>query len=235
MEAAYKRSPFLVAAVLFVASGIHKTTAFSMNSPLTPTQPPPFANPSTPEEVVQNQLFYYQTSQLSKAYDLCSPGNKQATGSLKEFERLHNVPPYDLILNHERADVMLEVMNTAFDSAGGGGPVRDAELYIGAEELAGEDEGRKLLDVACCLVHIRPNRKARRQFPVWFWWEVSKLPDDTTEISGDVDGKWMVDCILPDFEDLDFETESLSIENFLDEEDLDDDDDEITIYWDFEV
>ncbi len=53
--------------------------------------------------------------------------------------------------------------------------------------------------------------------------------------------RWMVDCIQPDFEDLDFETESLSIDNFLEGEedkeegDDDDDDGELTIYWDFNM
>mmetsp|Transcript_26162 Transcript_26162/g.45542 ORF Transcript_26162/g.45542 Transcript_26162/m.45542 type:complete len:93 (-) Transcript_26162:50-328(-) len=42
--------------------------------------------------------------------------------------------------------------------------------------------------------------------------------------------KWMVDCIMPDFEDLDFEMESLSIDDF-DGKDGDDGD-ELTIYWD---
>jgi len=47
--------------------------------------------------------------------------------------------------------------------------------------------------------------------------------------------RWMVECIMPDFDDLDFETESLSIENFGGEEgDEDEDEDEITIYWDFD-
>ena len=54
--------------------------------------------------------------------------------------------------------------------------------------------------------------------------------------------RWLVDCISPDFEDLDFETESLlSIEDFMndDSEDGDDDDDEdgeyddITIFLDY--
>ena len=44
--------------------------------------------------------------------------------------------------------------------------------------------------------------------------------------------KWMVDCIMPDFDDLDFETQALSIEDFGD--DGDGDEDELTIYWDFD-
>ena len=53
--------------------------------------------------------------------------------------------------------------------------------------------------------------------------------------------RWLVDCISPDFEDLDFEAESLSIEDFMDDvyddDDEDDDDeggeyDDITIFLD---
>jgi len=44
---------------------------------------------------------------------------------------------------------------------------------------------------------------------------------------------WMVDCIMPDFEDLDFETQSLSIEDFGAEDSEGDDD--FTIFWDFDA
>ena len=44
--------------------------------------------------------------------------------------------------------------------------------------------------------------------------------------------QWMVDCVIPDFEDLDFETDSLSIEEFGGEEGGEGDDDDLTIYWD---
>jgi hypothetical protein len=108
--------------------------------------------------------------------------------------------------------------------------------------------------------------------PVWFWWEMSLIEmniSTPTSIAEDVGyngdllsmtasssslglagtstdtdtiTRWMVDCIQPDFEDLDFETEALSIENFLDDTDADDeegedddDGDELTIYWDFNM
>ena len=177
-------------------------------------QPPPFPHPSSPEEVVQNQLHFYQTSQLARAFEeCCSPGNREATGSVEEFERSLETPPYDLIRDHARADVLMEVRP-------------DAGVPVGADD----DD----VEVAACLVRIRPNRDSRRDFPVWFWWEVSRVVDDETDEEGYGEARWMVDCIVPDFDDLDFETESLTIENFLGEGDDDGDDDELTIYLDFD-
>jgi len=57
--------------------------------------------------------------------------------------------------------------------------------------------------------------------------------DDSNNISGENRGEWRVDCVVPDFEDLEFETEVLSIEDFGMGDD-DDDDDEDMIYLDFE-
>eukprot|EP00579_Thalassiosira_antarctica_P009221 CAMPEP_0201877686 /NCGR_PEP_ID=MMETSP0902-20130614/9046_1 /ASSEMBLY_ACC=CAM_ASM_000551 /TAXON_ID=420261 /ORGANISM="Thalassiosira antarctica, Strain CCMP982" /LENGTH=274 /DNA_ID=CAMNT_0048405189 /DNA_START=105 /DNA_END=929 /DNA_ORIENTATION=+ len=220
----------LLAIILITSSIILIPTshAFSIPSNSLPSpRPPPFHNPSTPEEAIQNQLHYYQTSQLLQAYQCCSPQNQEDTGSLSDFERLLKLSPYDLLLNHERADVLMEVIPP--DSWDGSG---------------------KVDNVACCLVCIRPGRMARRRYPVWFWWEMSKMEEEeydatTTNENDDItnnasssstsDGgggsKWMVDCIMPDFEDLDFEAESLSIDDF-DGEDGDDDDGELTIYWD---
>lgn len=218
---------FLSVSVTSIASSssVRGTLAFSSTAASggSPREPPPFPDPSAPEQVVQNQLFYYRTSQLDRAfYDCCSPENREASGSFEEFERSLEQSPYDLIKDHDRADVLLESRPDGIASDGA-------------------DEGS---DVVACLVRIRPNRKARRSFPVWFWWELSRVVDDSDATSfaatsnGEVltkDGglaKWMVDCIVPDFEDLDFETESLTIENFLDEGD--DGEDELTIYWNFD-
>jgi len=101
-----------------------------------------------------------------------------------------------------------------------------------------DNEENGVLDVACCLVCIRPNRGGRSGHSVWFWWEMSKvriseLDDEYHVTTGDLSNgwKWMVDCIMPDFEDLDFEAQSLSIEDFEDGED----EDELTILWDFDA
>ena len=102
-------------------------------------------------------------------------------------------------------------------------------------------------DTSLCLVCIRPNRKLEKCNSVWFWWELSrhKMIDEeenddddatttreTEESNGDDNMQWMVDCVIPDFEDLDFETDSLSIEEFGGEEGEGGDDDDLTIYWD---
>jgi len=178
-------------------------SAFSASS--TPQQPP-FLHPASPEEAVQNQLHYYQTNQIEKVYNCCSPGNQEATGGIEEFKQQLQIPPYDLICGFEYASVLLELRpDSGFD-----------KLSIQEEE-----EEDQILDVALCLVCIRPNRKARRPFPVWYWWEMSLHRVDDTQ-------KWLVDCIMPDFDDLDFESKALSIDDFMD----DDDEDELTIYWD---
>ena len=183
----------------------HKAASFSASSPQ--SRQPPFPKPSCPEELVQNQLFYYQTSNLPKAFEISSPENQKAFGSLPEFERQLQIPPYDLLLNHERADVLLEIVP---DDA-----MTHANLLL---------DQKGIIEVSCCLACIRPNKNARRTYPVWFWWEMSKQRQGNDII-------WMVDCIMPDFEDLDFETEALSIEDFGNEGG---DDDELTIFWDMD-
>ena len=197
--------------------------------PSSSSSTPPFQNPSTAEEAVQNQLYYYQTNQLSKAFECCSPANQEATGGLREFERLIQVAPYDLIVEHERSDVLLEIKPVDHLS------FQDDDTDTDGDEDNDED---RILDVALCLVCIRPNCKARRKYPVWFWWEMSLISDKdsiidaaiTTTTNSNPTGRWKVDCIIPDFDDLDFETESLSIEDF---GDIDDDDgDSLTIYLD---
>jgi len=183
-----------------------KCNAFSTSS-ATPQQPP-FQHPASPEEAVQNQLHYYQTNQLKEVYNCCSPGNQEATGGIDEFKRQLQIPPYDLICQHDYSAVLLELRpDSGFD-----------KLSIQEEE-----EEDQILDVALCLVCIRPNRKARRPFPVWYWWEMSLHRDTDSKKE-----QWLVDCIMPDFDDLDFESKALSIDDFMD----DDDEDELTIYWD---
>lgn len=195
------------------------THAFSSSS-----NPPPFTNPQTPEEVVQNQLHYYQTSNLSAVYKLNSPENKEATGSISNLQSSLTKPPYNVLLNFERADVLLEVLPDAY--------------------MDDDDESN---DTSLCLVCIRPNRMLEKCNSVWFWWELSRHKmmeeeendNDDATTTGEEEGEdsndnemmqWMVDCVIPDFEDLDFETDSLSIEEFGGEDGGDDDD--LTIYWD---
>lgn len=180
--------------------------AFSASA--TPQQPP-FQHPASPEEAVQNQLHYYQTNQIKEVYNCCSPGNQEATGGIDEFKRQLKIPPYDLIVQHDYSSVLLELRpDNGFDK-------------LSIQEQTDEEEEDQILDVALCLVCIRPNKKARKPFPVWYWWEMSLHRVEDTQ-------KWLVDCIMPDFDDLDFESKALSIDDFMD----DDDEDELTIYWD---
>lgn len=176
------------------------------------SQQPPFQHPASPEEAVQNQLHYYQTNQLEEVWNCCSPGNQEATGGIEEFKRQLQMPPYDLICQHDYSSVLLELRpDSGFD-----------KLSI-QEQTEEEEEEDEILDVALCLVCIRPNRKARRRYPVWYYWEMSLHRDKENK-----QDTWLVDCIIPDFDDLNFSSEALSIEDFMD----DDDDDELTIYWD---
>ena len=320
------------------------STNSNTHNDITTPSSPPFTNPTSPEEVIQNQLYYYQHNALDKVYHTyCSPGNKAATGSYDEFVHLVNQPPYDLIVGHERADVLLELVDVkppGETNYGMYGMIEDDdddddEDDDDEDDEEEEEEGMidningKVLNVACCLVCIRPNKKARSTYPVWFWWEMSLVEEEVvnssiatipsaddewigksfelqtttastidvvggnnnnnnknnsvgndnnnivydyddfasstiTAISNDelivddttqsqqqqqqqqqqsrTSARWLVDCISPDFEDLDFETESLlSIEDFMndDSEDGDDDDDEdgeyddITIFLDY--
>ena len=62
--------------------------------------------------------------------------------------------------------------------------------------------------------------------------ETSQNDDATTSDGKEEETMWRVDCVIPDFEDLDFETESLSIKDF---DDDDGDEDELTIYWDMDL
>jgi hypothetical protein len=138
---------------------------------------------------------------------------------LEDFEESVKVPPYNLLLGHERADILLETI----------------------PDTANKDEDEMRMHAACYLVCIKPGKHTSKQIPVWFWWEVSRhfLEDENGEPIGDEDeGEWRVDCVMPDFDDLDFEAESLA--QYLgdgdeDEDDDDDDDDEdgIGFYFDF--
>ena len=309
--------------------GVSNSSSSNANDVSTPTtSPPPFTNPTSPEEVIQNQLYYYQHNLLDVVYDTyCSPGNKAATGSYDEFVKLVQCPPYDLIVGHERADVLLELVDVKPPGLTNYGMYGMIEVDDDDDEEEDEDDedkeeegmidnnNGKVLNVACCLVCIRPNKKARSTYPVWFWWEMSLVEDAvvdsstpittisaddewigksfgqqtttaTVEVGGNnnksnsvgndnnivydyddfasstitaiskdesvdatttqqrqlqssTSARWLVDCISPDFDDLDFETESLSsIEDFMDDDDGDDDDeggdyDDITIFLDY--
>ncbi|KAL7515790.1 hypothetical protein ACHAWX_000867 [Stephanocyclus meneghinianus] len=204
----YSRRALLTTTLLFLP------TSHSFSLPSIPSSPSSnAARDSTGERLVKTQLIHYQTNNLSDAYSLCSPWNQEATGSLEDFEELVNTPPYDLILGHERADIMMEVLPD--------------------KPKGGQDEGTQ---AACYLVCIKPGKNARKRYPVWFWWEVSRHFFEEDEegdlVDDDAEGEWMVDCVMPDFEDFDFEAESLA-QYLGDEEEDDDNPDGMTFYLDF--
>eukprot|EP00956_Cyclotella_meneghiniana_P000847 scaffold966_cov47-Cyclotella_meneghiniana.AAC.4 len=156
------------------------------------------STPPTGELLVQSQLAHYKNSNLAEVYESCSPWFQDVTGGLDDFEEAIHAPPYNLLLGHERADIMLETL----------------------PDTPHKHEGR--ISAACYLVCIKPGRHAVTRYPVWFWWEVSKHyldVDEDGKLLND-DGEWKVDCVMPDFDDLNFEAESLV--DYLDDDDDDD-------------
>jgi hypothetical protein len=110
-------------------------------------------------------------------------------GTLSGFEDSLNQSPYNLLLGHERADILLETI---------------------PDGTSDEDEGGRT-EAACYLVCIKPGKGAQSRYPVWFWWEVSRHYFDEEELEDeDAEGEWRVDCVMPDFDDLEFEAESLA-------------------------
>ncbi len=112
-----------------------------------------------------------------------------------EFERLVNLPPYDLIVGHERADVLLELVlkPPSLQTLSISNTIGDDAFNIVDDEVDEDDENNDdedddsdeaiVKDVACCLVCIRPNRKSRNKgHPVWFWWEMSLIEMTRTQI-----------------------------------------------------
>ena len=179
----------ILTTTLFV---LPRCTSFSYQSAPTP--------PLAGELLVQNQLANYKTSNLAKVYESCSPWFQDVTGGLDDFEEAIHTPPYNLLLGHESADIMLEKL----------------------PDTPRKHEG--MISAACYLVCIKPGKHAVTRHPVWFWWEVSKHYLDVDEDGKllDDEGEWKVDCVMPDFDDLNFEAESLA--DYLDDdegEDLD--------------
>jgi hypothetical protein len=76
--------------------------------------------------------------------------------------------------------------------------------------------------LVCCLVRVVLSQKGKRssvmqktQPPcLHYWWEMSKQVQD-----GPLDGCWMIDSILPDFEDMEFDPLDLEVQ--VEEEDDD--------------
>ena len=64
-----------------------------------------------PEQVVQMHLKALQTSDMKAAFLLMSPDNRALTGPWKQFASLLSEEPFDPIVGHRRADVLMTVNN----------------------------------------------------------------------------------------------------------------------------
>ena len=134
---------------------------------------------------MQAQLTHYKNGDVAKVYELCSPWFQDVTGSLNDFEEAINQTPFNLLLGHKSADILLETL----------------------PDTPKKDQG-DIIQAACYLVCVKPGIHAPSHYPVWFWWETSRHLEDLDD--GEAEGEWKVDCVMPDFDDLEFEAESLA-------------------------
>lgn len=63
----------------------------------------------TPEELVQKQLQYFQTGDVASGFRLNSLENQAVTGPWENFNDLLNDPPFDVLLSHTKATVLMEI------------------------------------------------------------------------------------------------------------------------------
>lgn len=61
----------------------------------------------TPDIVVRKQLDALQQNDMYSVFKHASPYNKATTGPLERFSAMVRTPPYDTLLNHDRAEIML--------------------------------------------------------------------------------------------------------------------------------
>jgi hypothetical protein len=149
-----------------------------------------------PEQVVQLQLQALQQSDLYSAYKLYSPDSKEAIGQFQNFESIVSIPPFDSILGHSKADILMTACHE--------------EGFTG------------------CLVRIVPSEKYLRTMNLpclEYWWEVSKQYEE-----GPLEGCWMIDSVMPNFEDMNID--ELDLEDMLEIGDWDDDDDDDELFFD---
>jgi hypothetical protein len=150
-----------------------------------------------PEHVVQAHLLAIQQSDFKSAFELCSPGLIEEC-PWSSFTDMISEPPFRPIVGHVKADVLMTI----------------------------HDKGQESL--LCFLVRVVPSKKVQResifktQQPcLHYWWEISIQYHD-----GPLDGCWMIDSILPDFEDMEFDPLDLEMQ-----EDDDGDDDFTDMYF----
>jgi hypothetical protein len=152
-----------------------------------------------PEEIVQAQLKALQQSDVDWSFKFFSPGAQQDFGSSEDFGQLLGLAPFDPILGHVKADVLLTTASPASSTI---------DIVFGDDAVT-----------CCCLVRIVPSDKIRkkRRIPcLEYWWELS-LGEET----GPLDGCWMVESIMPDFEDMEL-TDLDFVDMLADGEEFDD-------------
>lgn len=143
-----------------------------------------------PEHVVQAHLQALKQSDLQSAFELCSFALIEEC-PWASFVDMISKPPFDPIVGHVKADVLMTV----------------------------HDKEESLI---CCLVRVVSSEKKGKRTSLiqtqppclHYWWEMSKQVQE-----GPLDGCWMIDSILPDFEDMEFDPQDLEVP----EEEEDDD------------
>jgi hypothetical protein len=123
-----------------------------------------------PEQVVQRQLKALQKSDMKTAFKLMSPTNQALTGPWKQFTDSISEEPFDPIVGHRRADVLMTVNNEQKYLV-------SCFVRVWPKFKKGEDE-------------------SLMQMCKEYWWELSVQDEE----AGPNEDCWMVDTIMPSFE-----------------------------------
>jgi hypothetical protein len=79
---------------------LYSLAAVAVVSALTPS--------TSPEEIIYSQLAALRQDNMADVYRYASPANKMQTGTLETFGRMVRSPPYNFLVRHEEADILLE-------------------------------------------------------------------------------------------------------------------------------
>lgn len=136
---------------------------------------------------------------MSCAFDCYSEESRIVIGDVDNFEDLVSGPPFDALVGHEDAQVL---MTTNLDK-------HVASCFV---KIIPNKKLKKWKKVPC----------------LHYWWELSKRDgeDDVIDDDDDIDDEdydedneacWMVDAFMPDFDDMDFEAvEVIEDDDFFD-------------------
>jgi hypothetical protein len=70
------------------------------------------------ERVVREQLDALKDDDIRRAYGCYSPGSKEAIGGCESFSELVNSPPFETLLNHKEAQVLMTSQIHSEDESG---------------------------------------------------------------------------------------------------------------------